>query len=504
MINIHLANEAPLSLRSDLAGEFPLYLYLADDKKVLLYSTNIAELLNDARVPKSLQVSPEGISFLLQSGVVPPPKTVYGNLFILGIGDTAQVQTVDRKIKLSFTHEFPFLNANRLPEAEMTPDEDLILQMLAEATINRLDTNRPSFLFHSAGKDSNSIALALAEAGWQDKVTLLTHKSKGALDESVISAKIAKQLGFKHQILHEVDQLGMPHKAAIEDYFSHAPFPCTDAVSLAYPLYALQLPAMKGANIIDGGGNDSYMMVPPSRRETRLLPIAKIISPFKFMRSLVNSESRLNSLFRTPPELFGMSGFSLKDAKGIYPETVAVGPHWKTERKKRSGWDIFDLKTDILTSIIASEVHIRKVRNFSDSINSIFVLPFANVSVASYFSTMPEAYLFDRNQLKNKLILRKILKERIGLDCDKIGKMGFSYDKASVIQQNWTWFSDQILNCSLWDCQEVQRIITRLKKIVKGKDRSAYVATVLLNHLILLSIWHNKNKYLMSSPAIMN
>jgi hypothetical protein len=36
---------------------------------------------------------------------------------------------------------------------------------------------------------------------------------------------------------------------------------------------------------------------------------------------------------------------------------------------------------------------------------------------------MPEAYLFDRKLLKNKLILRKILDEHIGLDSDQIGKI---------------------------------------------------------------------------------
>src|SRR5690606_31202479 len=102
---------------------------------------------------------------------------------------------------------------------------NLILEMLAEATISRIDQSKPSFLFHSAGKDSNSIALALAEAGWQDRVTLVTHKSKGSVDESEISARIAKNLGFKHCVLHEVDNFKQEHDQAIESYFANAPFP---------------------------------------------------------------------------------------------------------------------------------------------------------------------------------------------------------------------------------------------------------------------------------------
>src|SRR5690554_4425964 len=110
MINQYTPNQPGLVLEPDLAGEFPLYLYWPQDQSTLLYSTSITELLNDARVPKPLKVSTEGLSFLLQSGVVPPPKTAYQDIYILGIGDKAKVSTVNGKIDIQFSHEFPFLN----------------------------------------------------------------------------------------------------------------------------------------------------------------------------------------------------------------------------------------------------------------------------------------------------------------------------------------------------------------------------------------------------------
>jgi len=80
MINQYTPNQPGLVLESDLAGKFPLYLYWPQDQSTLLYSTSITELLNDVRVPKPLEVSTESISFLLQSGVVPPPKTAYQDI----------------------------------------------------------------------------------------------------------------------------------------------------------------------------------------------------------------------------------------------------------------------------------------------------------------------------------------------------------------------------------------------------------------------------------------
>lgn len=74
----------------------------------------------------------------------------------------------------------------------------------------------------------------------------------------------------------------------------------------------------------------------------------------------------------------------------------------------------------------------------------------ASQQVAEYFSKMPEQHLFDRKTLKNKLILRKILKDRIGLDSDQIGKMGYSYDSRSIVLQNWDWMLKEIQHCLLW------------------------------------------------------
>ena len=495
-INQYSPNQSDLIVQSDLAAEFPIYIYWPKDKQVLLYSTSIIKLLNDVRVHKPLKVSDEGISFLLQSGVVPPPKTGYEDIYILGIGDTAKITTVNGMIEVAFKYEFPFMNTNRLNAEVMQPNEDLILQMLADATINRIDKSKPSFLFHSAGKDSNSIALALAEAGWQDKVTLISHKSKDVTDESEISAKIAKQLGFKHKILNEVDQLKVSDKQVIDEYFINAPFPCTDNITLAYPLYLNQEPDLKGANIIDGGGNDSYMVTPP-KREIEVIPLSKLTSKFSFMRQFINSESLFNPLLRTPAEWFLMTiGLSTKDANQIFANNKSVYPYWSGESSLRKEWDIFDFKTDILTTVTAAEMHIRKARNFADSMNSNLILPFANQQVCEYFAKIPEVYLFDRKLLKNKIILRDMLKKRIMLDSDEIGKIGWKYDSRSLVIKNWDDIMQEIQACILWSQVDVLRILKRMRKRMGGKDRGAKVSAQYIYRIYLISAWHNRNRYL--------
>lgn len=496
MVNQYVMGQSKTIIKCDLAGEAPLYLYWSKKNAILLYSDSIKKLLDDTRIPKPLKIENQAISFLLQSGVVPPPKTAYQDVYIISIGDTAECRTVNDSIEVIFEHKFPFMNANRFSKNDMQPDEDLILQMLADATISRTDESKPSYLFHSAGKDSNSIVLALAEAGWQDKVTLITHKSTGVLDESEISAKIAKNFGFKHEILYEVSQLKNNHKQAINDYFVEAPFPCTDNVTLAYPLYAEQIPKLKGSNIIDGGGNDSYMMMPLSRKELNVLPLSKYSSQLSFIRSIIKSENLFNPLLKTPAEWYGMSGLSLRDANKIFSSNTSVYPYWLSESAKREEWANFDFKTDVLTTIIAAELHIRKARNFTDSIGSKLILPFTNQKIAEYFAKMPECYLFDQKTLRNKLVLRSMLKKRMNLDSDRIGKMGWTYNSRDIILQNWKDIFQEIQVCKLWNQNEVLKLISRLESTMKSHHKYADLSGRLIYRIYLLSAWMNRSKYL--------
>jgi asparagine synthase (glutamine-hydrolysing) len=393
------------------------------------------------------------------------------------------------------------MNANRLPFDEMLPNDDLILQMLAEATISRIDKSKPSFMFHSAGKDSNSIALALAEAGWNNKVTLMTYKSKGKKDESEISARIAKKLGFQHQILHVVDQLQSKHHQAIENYFINAPFPSTDKVTLAYPLYAQQQPELKGANIIDGMGNDVFIGHIPNKSEYKRQQLSTYLKHSRMISKNFPSGSIFHVMGKTRAEWTGLTGLSFSDTKKILPHTFDVSDYWLAKDTKQ---DYLDFRASIRGTIIDQEIYTRKARNFADSINANMVLPWANEKIAEYFSIMPEEHLFDRKTLKNKLILRKILSDRKIVDSDALGKMGFSYDWRSIVLKNWDMILKEITECRLWNqtCPfwnqtDLNKFLYRIKTLM---DYNATPVGVSLSarfvyRIYLLSAWINHSKY---------
>ena len=128
-------------------------------------------------------------------------------------------------------------------------------------------------------------------------------------------------------------------------------------MTLGYPIYALQIPELKIANIIDGGGNDSSMMMLPSARDLKFIAISKITHYASFFRNLVKSESLLSPLIRTPAEWCGMSGLSFSDTKKIFENAVNVFPYWKEITNSRKSWDIVDFNTSILALLLFQSVY---------------------------------------------------------------------------------------------------------------------------------------------------
>lgn len=493
MLNIYYLNDEPKVILSDLAGEFPLYLYLSNDNDFIIYSDSVKEIFEHELVKTPFTVNSEGLSFLLQSDVIPPPLTAYKELFILGIGDSVSIFSVSGKIQMDFKHEFPFLSQCR--NVDNIVDKDYLLNMLSQATEKRLDESKETFLFHSAGKDSNSIAIALslyANEITKDSLTLVTQRSKGDLDESQISKGIANSLGFKHIILEEIDFLEEKHISEIDNYFKKSSFPCTDNICLAYPLYSYQLPKLKNANIIFGDGNDSHMASPPTSRQIRFSKLANLFSKASVFRKVLKSESIFHPFLRTSAEWFGPSGFTYCDVSKFYPNAISVYPYWNRESKMRKKWDVVDFKSDIYSTRIISEKMIRKLFNFGESVGSHIVLPFSNNEVALYLSKLPERYVFNRETMVNKPILREILDEHLSIDSDKIGKMGWSYDIESLVRNNWGYFFEEICACTLWNKVELLPIIDRLHLSINSSKKYSNFSAQLFYRIFLISCWHNK------------
>lgn len=73
-------------------------------------------------------------------------------MYILSIGDKVEISKENSNLKLIFSKSFSFSHKNKNLCNDFNINE--ALNLLANATINKIDNQKNSFLFHSAGKDS--------------------------------------------------------------------------------------------------------------------------------------------------------------------------------------------------------------------------------------------------------------------------------------------------------------------------------------------------------------
>ncbi len=491
-VKLILPKNTPQTLKGPLAGDKPLYIYLSPEKKFILFSDNLKNLLNNPKIKLPLEVSEIGISFLLQSGFIPTPYTVFKNLFVLNIGDEAKISSKNEKITIDFSHNYPFFHSYR--EKDLIPDEKKIFGLLQNAVLKNLNPQYPIYLFQSIGKDSNTIALALSQTDLKEFITCLTLKTHKK-DESELASFFAKKMGLKHRILKLPEKITNSHIEILIHYFENIILPCIDGVSLAYPFYSLEI-NFKNANIIDGSGNDIYMGHIPRKVEYFR---QKIYPHFNFLRLIADNlptGNRLQTISITKCEMAGKCyGLSFKDAKKIYPMAVPIFSYWKMEDKKRKNWDYFDIKGDIWGPNAEYDLVMKKVRNFAEVFDCNLIFPWCEEEVSLYFAKLPEKYLFDRKTFKNKIILRELLKKYLDLDPDKIGKYSYPFDAFDFLMKMESYIKEELFTCKLWEKKNLEKLykafLDKIYKNVYGVRRFKS----LIIRLFLISAWFNHNRF---------
>ena len=491
-----------LGLKAEGIGGDPLYLFISSDKKEILYSFNLKLLLEHPKVKDSLFVSDVSVSHMLQCGVIPPPISIFNDLYVLGIGDSVKITRQNDCFELKFKHQFPYTE-NYLDQSGSSEfDLDRLLYKIAGATRKQTDANKQINLFHTAGKDSNMIALALKEHFEPDQVRLVCHQSEGSTDESEISRQIAEKLGFEHLTIKASLELSQGYLSHLENYFEEAPFPLLDNVTLAFPEYAMSYPDLARSNIVTGDGNDTYMMAPPILRDEIGIQINKYLN-FNFLRNFITSENPIAQLTRTPFEWARMSGFNERDTELIFNNGASVRNHWNSISKLYRTSSALDIKSHSYGCYIIYEVYIRKFRHYSQYINSTLAMPFSDSLVANEITQYNTNLIVDKKRRRNKPIFREVIKDRLGVDTDAIGKKGYSLNTVEFIYENKHWIYKEIVDCKLWNNTAVKALVERLYKSAGEPKWSGKSATRLIYRLLLISLWHRKSKYIQHNRQTM-
>jgi len=436
-----------------------------------------------------LSVNPDSLAHLLRNALCPTPMTALINVYSLAFGDKLKIRTSSDGAPTVKDHEYanPFLNA--LSRGDSEPSTDTLFRLLCEAIDEHLGSASGSVLMLSSGKDSTSLLLALAELG-RKNVRALTYGAGTANDEEGYAAMAARRLGVPHTTVRLTDD--PDHiKSTLNHYFENTPFPCLDNTQIAYIL-SLAEADVSNEVVLDGTGNDQYMGYVPSKNlrvklacnVSRFLPSASI--------DLLSHVSVLTYFAKSRSEAsfpgYYLSPKTIEQLLGIHDPTKE---YWAESDEKHVGLDMFDYLATVKLRHYDSNQVFLKGRTAAAARGVAIEFPWTNDKIADYYFNLPEADRFDRGGFVNKILLRRMLRERLEYPDAAFGKRYFEFQLAPFMAAHRKFVIDEIFACNLWQ-SPVRTFVPRWYDSLSSTPRLAYG----LNALFMISGWYNHSKYI--------
>jgi hypothetical protein len=469
-------------------GNPEVYLYHSSDLVVVGTSAG-AVLERLTELGRSPTLSPFGVSQFLHHGLIPPPHTEWEELWFLGMGDRCTLTATQDGIASEFERTFPNLEANSTGMSE--PSTSTLLDLLTAATDRQLAAaGGDGLLMMSSGKDSVSVAVALAEGG-HDDISCVTYRADPDDTENEVAAEMCRKLGLRHRTFdlpHDPDVV----EHALLRFFEQSTRPCADSVQIPYALVLGDSGLSSGA-VLDAGGNDLYMGIVPNRK-FKAMQRLRIRNEWMAQRveSAIPVDSVMNYFTRSrvATQLSGRT-FRLPDTKRFYPDVVDTRPFWAQISDETAEINVFDIGTAVATSFHdQAEVHL-KAHVAAQAFGMDAKFPYCDSDVVDYLFNLPVAARYDTKSGVTKILLREMLLETIGYDAETVGKHYFGFAGDRFLIANRDFVLSEISECTLWSPEAGTIAAAWLDQL----ERRPLLYHSLLN-LFQLSGWYNHSRYI--------
>ncbi|KAA0069379.1 hypothetical protein CIW53_11915 [Rhodanobacter sp. T12-5] len=225
-------------------------------------------MLDDRRGGNVL-LDPVSMADLLRNGFVYPPHSIYSDVKVATLGfDPAQ----DLYDQPRFHFALQSSDASSRPAAAAVDDAQLLKtyhRLLCDAVLRSTQDMQSPWLLQSGGKDSTSLAIAVAEVS--PRTTCFTYLGGPEENEVASARRVARELGLRHEML-----ICDPGRA-YDRYLAmvpEMPLLAADFALLSYADMATEVGIRGGDGIIDGLGSDVYFGAPVSRRQRMISMLA--------------------------------------------------------------------------------------------------------------------------------------------------------------------------------------------------------------------------------------
>lgn len=300
-------------------------------------------------------LDPVSVADLLRNAFVYPPYSIYEGVRLVTFGFCPHddMHTDPR-------FHFKFRNAGEVPE-RASRDQDWVAEyhrLLCEGVRHTCADMRSPWLMQSGGKDSTTLAIAIADA--RPDTTCITYLGGREEDEIASATHVARTLGLRHETLLCDPGRAYDRYLAVVD---RMPLLTADFALLSYVDLGTEIAGNGGDGVIDGLGADSYFGTPMSRRQhvikglSRDLPLPGRLSELPGIDRSFRLCYLLSTLRMDPIErVFPGSRFSDDEVDELFGREIAHASRQRLELFKKeigsatSPWEWRDMSTSIAGS----------------------------------------------------------------------------------------------------------------------------------------------------------
>lgn len=444
---------------------------------------------------KAVEINRDSIVFLLHNSLVPTPLSVFKDVYVLGVGDHVTFQDNPAAAPV-FGCDYPYYQEKSTGAS--VPSTKKLLDLLCKSLQKKTDGN--AVLMLSSGKDSVAIALAIKECGLAGKIPAYTYAdaASGYGAEAADAAKIAQKLGLKHKTI-EVPDSAPKVKEALENFFAQASYPSCDPTTIPY-VVGLYHEGIRGAGIIDGTRSDMSMGIFPSSPYHWLCRYYRAIGggwqKFEKLKSCVPFHRKIAKFFSSYPEvnLYRHGHFRAEETRRFFDHNIDTKRFWLDVYKSQKNKSLVDGYTYINDQFFAGCGILPKIKTVAESLGCMPVMPWADWDIADYYFNLPVEHKYDLRTKTNKILLRRMLKEKLDYDAAAYGKRIFYFNMEKFVRENEKFVRGEILGCSLWN-KKMEREFDKYFGMLEAHPR---VGGALVD-LFMISGWCNHSKHLKGS-----
>jgi len=429
----------------------------------------------------NLDIANDACFYFLRYGFVPPPMTIYANLICLPVGLDALFDVKNRSIH--FRDNFRFVSGKSLENSK--PDLDTLKKEIHESVKKCLSISSENILMQSGGKDSTVLVQALSQFQESHKIRSVTYEAGFRDQESSVAKSISHHYGLEHQTI--TPDYGLEFSLLTKHYAMQNSILSADCT---LPAYLNALSKFKGANVIDGLGNDMYMGYIGTNIE-KFLGYFNLAWLQKYEPSKVSNSEILNygisTIFMTSEErMFPGTKLAVSEIKNIFG--LKQEKYFRDFISKTAkNFDIDDSKASIRARFCDYALFQTKGLQASILSNNKITFPFGEDGIFEYYFGLPKNLRYSEKKRLNKVYLRKFLDS---FEVDKTfinNKSGFRYDMEAFILHNAIEIKEVLSDSKLFKGDVNSFLSSHLNNINYTSASKIYI-------LVSYVLWMKSNK----------